>query len=248
VVVLTSGSALAVNWANEHAGAILEAWYPGEEGGTAVADVLSGDYNPAGRLPITFYKSLAQLPPYTSYSMADRTYRYSTEQPLYPFGFGLSYSTFTYLDVGLADFTPNAPNESGVPAKPSPPAATSPALSQVSGYVPFSVFTRIKNSSSIPGNEVVQLYISYPGLEGAPIRALVGFLRVHLDAGASHFVSFTLTPRELSIVDPTGHRIVPAGAAELWIGSSQPISGPHLPPPNGRTLKFTITTSTPLPN
>src|SRR5204862_5195796 len=96
IVVLTNGSALAVNWAQEHASAIFEAWYPGEEGGTAVADVLSGASNPAGRLPVTFYKSVEQLPPFGSYSMAGRTYRYFTEQPLYPFGFGLSYTTFRY--------------------------------------------------------------------------------------------------------------------------------------------------------
>src|SRR5260370_33201423 len=99
IVVLTNGSALAVNWAQEHAAAILEAWYPGEEGGAAVADVVSGDYNPAGRLPVTFYKSVAQLPPFGSYSMAGRTYRYFTEQPLYPFGYGLSFSAFNYSDA-----------------------------------------------------------------------------------------------------------------------------------------------------
>src|SRR5256885_6889765 len=94
VVVLLNGSALAVNWAQQHATAILEAWYPGEEGGTAVADVIAGDFNPAGRLPVTFYSSVAQLPPFSSYSMAGRTYRYFTEQALYPFGYGLSYTTF----------------------------------------------------------------------------------------------------------------------------------------------------------
>ena len=93
IVVLTSGSAVAINWANDHAAAILQAWYPGEEGGTAVANVLAGAYNPAGRLPVTFYKSVAQLPPYTDYNMSNRTYRYLTEAPLYPFGFGLSYSS-----------------------------------------------------------------------------------------------------------------------------------------------------------
>src|SRR5207244_3325555 len=89
IIVLTNGSALAVNWAQQHAAAILEAWYPGEEGGTAVADVLAGTYNPAGRLPVTFYKSVAQLPPFTNYSMAGRTYRYFSEAPLYRFRFGL---------------------------------------------------------------------------------------------------------------------------------------------------------------
>src|SRR5205807_112667 len=102
IIVLTNGSALAVNWAQAHAGAILEAWYPGEEGGAAVADVLSGDYNPAGRLPVTFYKSVAQLPPFGNYSMAGRTYRYFTEQPLYPFGYGLSLSSFDYSDAKVS--------------------------------------------------------------------------------------------------------------------------------------------------
>jgi beta-glucosidase len=281
VVVLTSGSALAVSWANEHAAAILEAWYPGEEGGTAVAGVLSGDYNPAGRLPVTFYKSLAQLPPYTSYSMADRTYRYSNEQPLYPFGFGLSYSTFSYSDFVVADLTVGAQGQSASPAVLSsfipsrgaarlrPMSARSTDLDpmanpqevaapevrhstgttpQFPGNSPITVSARVTNKSSIPGDEVVELYISHPGIDGAPLRALVGFQRIHLSAGANQLVTFTLSPREPSIVDPTGHRIVPAGPAELWIGSSQPISAPHLPSPNGRALKFTITASTSLPN
>src|SRR5215469_1278246 len=118
IVVLTTGSAVAVNWAQEHASAILEAWYPGEEGGAAVADVLAGDYNPGGRLPVTFYKSVAQLPPFTDYSMFNRTYRYFTEDPLFPFGFGLSYSTFSYSDGGLAE------------VKPTGTGATSPAAEE----------------------------------------------------------------------------------------------------------------------
>jgi beta-glucosidase len=96
VLVLLGGSALAVNWANDNVPAILDAWYPGEEGGTAIADVLFGDYNPAGRLPVTFYKSISQLPAFTDYSMQGRTYRYFKDAPLYPFGFGLSYSNFKY--------------------------------------------------------------------------------------------------------------------------------------------------------
>ena len=102
IVVLTNGSALAVNWAQEHAAAILEAWYPGEEGGAAVADVLSGEYNPAGRLPVTFYQSVVQLPPFGNYSMAGRTYRYFSEPPLYPFGYGLSFSSFNYSDAKVS--------------------------------------------------------------------------------------------------------------------------------------------------
>ncbi len=223
IVVLTSGSALAVNWADDHAAAILEAWYPGEEGGTAVADVLSGDYNPAGRLPVTFYKSVAQLPPFTDYSMFDRTYRYLNETPLYPFGFGLSYSIFSYSDPVIAE-TKSGPD------------------------VLQSVSVHVINKSSLPGDEVVELYLSHPGVEGAPIRSLAGFQRVHLAAGASQLVTFLLTPRDLSIVDPIGRRLVPVGPVDLWLGSSQPIAISDRPVPNGVSLKLTLSTSIPLPN
>ena len=96
MVVLTNGSALAVNWAKDHANAILDAWYPGEEGGAAVAETLSGNNNPAGRLPVTFYTGVDQLPPFEDYAMKGRTYRYFDGKPLYPFGYGLSYTTFSY--------------------------------------------------------------------------------------------------------------------------------------------------------
>jgi len=99
VLVLLNGSALAVNWAKDHIPAIVEAWYPGQSGGTAIADVLFGDYNPGGRLPVTFYKSVDQLPPFTDYSMKDRTYRFFKGEPLFPFGYGLSYSTFAYRNL-----------------------------------------------------------------------------------------------------------------------------------------------------
>ncbi|HVH71995.1 MAG TPA: glycoside hydrolase family 3 C-terminal domain-containing protein, partial [Candidatus Dormibacteraeota bacterium] len=149
IVVLTSGSAVSLNWAQDHAAAILEAWYPGEEGGAAVADVLSGEYNPAGRLPVTFYKSVAELPPFGSYSMNGRTYRYFTEQPLYPFGYGLSFSSFNYSD---AKVTPE----------------------QVPAGTALTVSARVTNASPVPGDEVIELYLSHPGPDGAPIRALAG--------------------------------------------------------------------------
>ena len=218
IVVLTSGSAVALNWAQEHAAAILEAWYPGEEGGTAVADVLSGDYNPAGRLPVTFYKSVAQIPPFGSYSMNGRTYRYFSEQPLYPFGYGLSFSSFNYSD-----------------AKISP--------DQVSAGTSVTASVRVANSSSVPGDEVVELYLSHPGIDGAPIRALVGFQRVHLAASASQTVSFTLHDRDLSIVDENGVLRVVPGPVEVWIGSGQPIAGPGQPSTKGVAAKFTITSA-----
>jgi beta-glucosidase len=251
IVVLTSGSALAVNWANDHASAILEAWYPGEEGGTAVADVLSGNYNPAGRLPITFYKSVAQLPPFTNYSMQNRTYRYLSDDPLYPFGFGLSYSTFTYSDPVLApcnSANPCSGRSSDRPAEPAnlpapeaQHAADSP-IPSFPGNAPFTVSTRVTNTSSLPGDEVAQLYISHPNQEGAPLRALAAFQRIHLPAGASQSVTFTLTPRELSVVDPAGHRVVPAGVVDLYVGGSSQ------PSPSGRSVRLALSTSTPLPN
>jgi beta-glucosidase len=216
IVVLTSGSALSVNWAEEHAAAILEAWYPGEEGGAAVADVLSGEYNPAGRLPVTFYQSVVQLPPFGNYSMAGRTYRYFTEPPLYAFGYGLSFSSFHYSD-----------------AKVSPP--------QVAADGAVKVSVRVTNTSSVPGDEVVQLYLAHPGVEGAPLRALAGFERIHLDAGASQTVDFTLRDRDLSVVDESGIRRVVPGAVDVWIGGGQPVTGPGRLQTQGVRTTLTIT-------
>jgi beta-glucosidase len=218
IVVLTSGSAVALNWAQEHAAAILETWYPGEEGGTAVADVLSGDYNPAGRLPVTFYKSVAQLPPFGSYGMNGRTYRYFTEQPLYPFGYGLSFSSFSYSD---AKITPD----------------------QVASGAPVAVSVRVTNTTSIPGDEVVELYLSHPGVDGAPVRALTGFQRMHLAASASQTVTFTLHDRDLSLVDDNGVRRVVPGPVDVWVGGGQPIAGLGQPPTKGVAVKFTITSA-----
>jgi len=218
IVVLTSGSALAVNWAQQHAAAILEAWYPGEEGGTAVADVLSGEYNPAGRLPVTFYQSVVQLPPFGNYSMAGRTYRYFTEPPLYAFGYGLSFSSFSYSD-----------------------AKVSPAQVAADGTVTVSV--GVTNTSSLPGDEVVQLYLAHPGVDGAPIRALAGFRRIRLDAAASETVNFPLRDRDLSIVDEAGVRRIVPGAVEVWIGAGQPVDAPGQRPTKGLPTRFTITSS-----
>jgi len=223
IVVLTNGSALAVNWAQQHAAAIVEAWYPGEEGGAAVADILSGDYNPAGRLPVTFYQSVAQLPPFGNYSMAGRTYRYFIEPPLYPFGYGLSFSSFNYSD-----------------------AKVTPA--QVAADGALTVSARVSNASSVPGEEVVQLYLAHPGVDGAPIRALAGFQRIHLDASASQVVSFTLRDRDLSIVDDAGVRRIVPGAVEAWIGGGQPISAVGQAPTKGVRTTFNITSGAILPD
>ncbi|HLM24404.1 MAG TPA: glycoside hydrolase family 3 C-terminal domain-containing protein, partial [Pyrinomonadaceae bacterium] len=197
VVVLLSGSALAVNWANDNAPAILHAWYPGGEGGTAVADVLFGDYNPAGRLPVTFYKSVDQLPPFTDYSMAGRTYRYFKGEPLYPFGFGLSYTKFDYSSLKFS----SKPVKAGEPLK-----------------VTFDV----KNIGDREGDEVVQLYLrDIAASAPVPIRTLVGFDRISLRAGEKRTVTFTITPRQMSLIDNHGKRVIEPGEFLIGVGGSQ---------------------------
>ena len=193
VVVLMNGSALSVNWAKAHANAILEAWYSGEEGGAAVAETLSGRNNPAGRLPVTFYKGVNQLPPFEDYSMKGRTYRYFDGEPLYPFGYGLSYTTFSY-------------GELKVPAEPADPAK------------PFAAQVTVTNSGKVAGDEVVQLYLGFPSVPGAPLKALRGFQRVHLEPGAAQQVTFELKPRDLSMVTEAGEIVVPEGEFRLSIG------------------------------
>jgi beta-glucosidase len=200
VVVLTNGSALGVNWAKDHANAILEAWYPGEEGGTAVAETLSGRNNPGGKLPVTFYKDVSQLPAFEGYSMKGRTYRYFEGIPLYPFGYGLSYTTFSY--GGLM-----GPNN-------AVPAGT-----------PVSIQVTVTNTGMKPGDEVAQLYLEFPDVPGAPLRALRGFQRVHLDAGASQQVRFELSPRDMSMVSEAGEPIIPEGEYTVSVGGGQPHSG-----------------------
>jgi beta-glucosidase len=200
VVVLTNGSALGVNWAQAHANAILEAWYPGEEGGTAVAETLSGKNNPAGRLPVTFYKDVSQLPPFEDYAMKGRTYRYFEGAPLYPFGYGLSYTTFTY---------------SGLVVPAGPITAGNSVIAEVT----------VTNTGHCAGDEVAQLYLSFPKVPGAPLRALRGFQRVHLEAGASWRVRFELNARDLSMVTEDGIPIVAEGEYTISVGGGQPNTG-----------------------
>lgn len=197
VVVLMNGSALSVNWANEHANAILEAWYSGEEGGTAIAETLAGKNNPAGRLPVTFYTGIDQLPPFEDYSMTNRTYRYFTGKPLYPFGYGLSYSKFEYSNVKLSTNNLEAGQD-------------------------LSLDADVKNASERDGDEVVEVYLNFPKLAGAPIRALRSFKRIHLAAGETKRVHLVLHPRDLSYVDEKGDRLVGAGSYTLFIGGGQP--------------------------
>ena len=223
VLLLLNGSALSVNWADEKIPAILEAWYPGGQGGTAIAHALAGDFSPSGRLPVTFYKSVDQLPPFDDYSMAHRTYRYFDGEPLYPFGYGLSYTSFAYSNVAVD--------------KPEIPADSEVTIS-----------VDVTNTGAMPGDEVVQLYLAHPGLAGAPIRALQAIQRVHLVRGAKKTLTFTLRDRALSIVDPEGkHRIVP-GEVGVWIGGGQPTIRSGLPQPPGIATKFTVTSASTLPD
>jgi len=203
VVVLMNGSALSVNWANEHANAILDAWYSGEEGGTAIAQTLAGVNNPAGRLPVTFYKSVEQLPVFEDYSMKNRTYRYFDGQPLYGFGYGLSYSKFNYSNLKLSTTSLKAGDSLKVEAD-------------------------VRNVSQREGDEVVELYVSFPRSPGAPIRALRGFTRVPLGAGETKHVHFTLDAGDLSEVNEKGDRIVAEGAYHISVGGSQPGTGAPL--------------------
>ena len=207
VLVLANGSALAVNWAQEHVNAILESWYAGEEGGAAIAETLSGKNNPAGRLPVTFYTGVDQLPPFEDYAMKGRTYRYFEGKPLYPFGFGLSYTTFSYKELTLPKKAINAGD-------------------------PLTAEVTVSNAGKREGDEVVQLYLSFPNVSGAPLRALRGFKRIHLKAGESQKVSFELKDRDLSMVTEAGEPIIAEGEYSISIGGGQPNTG--APAANGK--------------
>ena len=197
IIVLQNGSALAVNWAQQNADAILEAWYPGAEGGTAIAETLAGDNNPAGRLPLTFYSSLSQVPPFADYSMRGRSYRYFAGKPLYGFGFGLSYTTFEYSGLKI-----------------------SPARMKAGDSV--TVEGDVKNTGAVAGDEVVELYLQQPKRYETPLRVLAGFKRVHLDAGESMHVSLTIDPRSLGQVDEKGNRVIDPGGYTVSMAGAQP--------------------------
>ena len=198
VVVLLNGSALAVNWADENVPAIIDAWYPGQEGGTALADVLFGDYNPAGRLPVTFYKSVAQLPPFEDYKMEGRTYRYFRGEPLYPFGFGLSYTKFKYENLKMS-------------------------VDKVKAGESVRVSVNVQNTGDRAGDEVVQLYVTDVAASvPVPIRTLAGIKRISLKPGERQNISFTLTPKQMSIIDDAGRRVIEPGEFMVSIGGKQP--------------------------
>lgn len=197
IYVNLSGSAIAFPWEDQNVPAIIQAWYGGQSAGDALADVLFGDYNPGGRLPVTFYKSDADLPGFKEYGMANRTYRYFKGAPLYPFGYGLSYTTFNYAALKL------------------------PKASFANKGV--TVSTTLKNTGKTAGEEVAQIYVSYPDLKGkAPIRTLKGFKRVSLQAGESKNISFILSPEDLMLVDENGNSYLPKGKLAISIGGGQP--------------------------
>ena len=196
IVVLQSGSAVSLNWANQHAAAILEAWYPGVAGGTAIAHTLAGENNPAGRLPVTFYANLEALPLFTDYGIKGRTYRYFQGKPLWGFGYGLSYTTFKYGPVTVSNEAPNAGDA-------------------------MKATVTVTNTGATGGDEVVEAYVKTPQADG-PVHSLVGMQRITLAPGASKDVSINIDPRSISSVDDQGNRSILPGKYSLWLGGAQP--------------------------
>jgi beta-glucosidase len=197
VFVMMTGSAIAIPWESQNIPAIVNAWYGGQLAGTAIADVLFGDYNPAGRLPVTFYKTDNDLPSFTEYSMSNRTYRYFKGEPLYGFGYGLSYTTFLYDQLIIPPST--------IKGKTVP------------------VIVRVKNTGKRDGEEVVQLYVSSQNTTiRAPLKALKGFKRISLKAGESKTVQFKLSPEDLSVIDDNGNPKEFSGKVVIAVGGGQP--------------------------
>ncbi len=216
ILVLLNGSAVAINWASEHVPAILEAWYPGQAGGTAVAEALLGQTNPGGRLPVTFYRSADDLPSFSDYAMENRTYRYFTGQPLYAFGFGLSYTTFAYRNLQV---TP----------------------AQVKSGGPVTVHVEVENTGARAGDEVVQLYLrdraaSLP----VPRLQLQGFNRLRLAPGEKQTVAFTLTAEQMSLVNESGQWVLEPGEFDVWVGGQQPDLQAAAQPANVLGGQFTV--------
>jgi len=188
---------LGVNWENENIPAILHAWYPGQEGGTALANIIFGDYNPSGRLPLTFYKSVDQIPAFDDYNMKGRTYKYFKDVPLYEFGYGLSYTTFEYSLV-------NAPTA-------------------ISTNKDANIAVEVRNAGKMAGDEVVQLYISHLDSKcESPIRSLAGFKRIHLKAGEKKTVEFKLSPAQLALLNNENQWVTGSGKILISIGGKQP--------------------------
>jgi beta-glucosidase len=200
IVVLVSGSPLAVTWADQHASAILQAFYPGEETGSALGDVLFGDVSPAGRLPVTFPRSLDDVPPFEDYAMRGRTYRFLEAEPLYPFGFGLSYTRFEYSGLALHR-----------------------SKLELSETLAVMASVTVSNAGNRASDEVVQLYVrSPPGSSLPPRHELCGVKRIHLAAGDSATVFFELNAKALSSIDDAGQRQLLPGIHEIFVGGCQP--------------------------
>jgi beta-glucosidase len=197
ILVLLNGSALAINWEKENIPAILETWYGGQAAGQALADVIFGDYNPGGRLPVTFYKSVEDLPAFTDYKMENRTYRYFKGEPLYPFGYGLSYTTFEYSKLKV--------------------------VKSCNVGDTLKVAVKVQNTGKLAGDEVVELYVSNLNSSvPVPIFALKGFNRIHLNAGESKTVTFTVAPDAFSVIDESNKRVVKPGQFLINVGGHQP--------------------------
>lgn len=198
ILVNMSGSVMSFEWESDNVDAILQAWYGGQAAGDAITDILFGSYNPSGRMPLTTYKSDRDLPDFEDYSMAGRTYRYFKGDVRYPFGHGLSYTTFSYSPLTAPD-------------------------SVTTGH-DATVSVTVKNTGKREGDEVVQLYVSHSpeGRVSVPVRSLKGFRRVSLKPGESRKVSFTLTPEELGLVDNRGNLVMAPSALQIYIGGGQP--------------------------
>ncbi|MGB3468147.1 MAG: glycoside hydrolase family 3 C-terminal domain-containing protein [Cyclobacteriaceae bacterium] len=193
VLILMNGSALAINYAADKVPAVLEAWYPGEFGGQAISDVLFGDYNPAGRLPLTYYSSAEELPEFTSYDMTERTYKYYSGNPLYSFGYGLSYTEFKYSNLSVAE------SKDG-----------------------WKVAVELQNTGERPGDEVVQVYVSFPDMPTAPQVELVAFKRVSIDEGKSEAIEFLINKNQVKVFGKSGESLPLSGRMILSVGGKQP--------------------------
>jgi beta-glucosidase len=217
VLVLTGGSPITLGEVEDLVQAIVFVWYPGQEGGRAVAEMLFGDIAPSGKLPLTFPKSIDQLPPYEDYSMAGRTYRYMAAEPLYPFGFGLSYTQFAYSDLSLAK-------------------------ERITAGEALPLRVTVANTGALEAEEVAQFYLS--DLEASvevPLQKLVGFQRVRLAPGTSRTLEFTLTPEMLALVDDNGKSRLEPGQFRITVGGCSPgARGRALGAPESQTATFTV--------
>ena len=197
ILVILAGSALAITWADENIPAIIDGGYPGAQGGKAIARIIFGDKNPEGHLPVTFYRTSEELPDFTDYSMAGRTYRYMKNEALYPFGYGLSYTEYEYSNQELSS-------------------------AFIDGSE-LSVSTDVKNTGKTDGCETVEVYVKSPG-PGAPNYQLKGICKVSLAAGEQKHVKINLGAEAFGIYDDSCRKIIYAGRYEIYIGGSQPDS------------------------